>query len=240
MPAGRPRLLHNRFNATKSKTTFSEGNKSAGILDDYAERQNVSTREGTIEHTPTEDNHIVNKEYVDNNDNLHVLKTGDTMTGDLNMEGESGATINIKLGVSGSPQVWGWQYDDDTGDFNFTQDVGGTNPNQIKMRFSDSITELNNGVEIEEGTVTKVPTNNKDLVNKEYVDNTTGDVNGPSSANANAIATFDGTTGKLIKDSGMILEGDKVYQVGKPTTFIKIDNHTIEIWIDGVLQERFS
>jgi hypothetical protein len=39
--------------------------KSAGILDDFAVRKNVATKEGTIEHVPTEDNHIVNKKYVD-------------------------------------------------------------------------------------------------------------------------------------------------------------------------------
>lgn len=39
--------------------------KSAGILDDYAIRKNVSTKEGTIEHIPTDDNHITNKKYVD-------------------------------------------------------------------------------------------------------------------------------------------------------------------------------
>jgi hypothetical protein len=39
--------------------------KSAGILDDYAVRKNIASKEGTIEHTPTEDNHIVNKKYVD-------------------------------------------------------------------------------------------------------------------------------------------------------------------------------
>ena len=41
------------------------GHKSAGILDDYAQRKNIATKEGTIEHIPTEENHIVNKEYVD-------------------------------------------------------------------------------------------------------------------------------------------------------------------------------
>ena len=39
--------------------------QSAGILDDHAIRKNIATKEGTIEHVPTEENHIVNKEYVD-------------------------------------------------------------------------------------------------------------------------------------------------------------------------------
>ncbi len=41
------------------------GHKSAGILEDYSIRKNVATKEGTIEHFPTEDNHLVNKKYVD-------------------------------------------------------------------------------------------------------------------------------------------------------------------------------
>ena len=39
--------------------------KSAGILDDHAIRKNVATKEGTIEHIPTLDNHITNKLYCD-------------------------------------------------------------------------------------------------------------------------------------------------------------------------------
>ncbi|KKL15225.1 hypothetical protein LCGC14_2507700, partial [marine sediment metagenome] len=40
-------------------------NKSAGILDDYAVRKVVSTKEGTITKVPVEEIDIVNKEYVD-------------------------------------------------------------------------------------------------------------------------------------------------------------------------------
>ena len=54
------------YDPPKSRTQFSEGHKSKGILDDYAVRQNVASKEGTIEHTPTDAKHIVNKEYVDN------------------------------------------------------------------------------------------------------------------------------------------------------------------------------
>ena len=42
-----------------------EGNKSAGILDDYAVRKVVSTREGTVEKVPVNDSDIANKKYVD-------------------------------------------------------------------------------------------------------------------------------------------------------------------------------
>ena len=40
-------------------------NKSAGILDDYAVRKNVATKEGTCEKVPVNDSDIVNKKYVD-------------------------------------------------------------------------------------------------------------------------------------------------------------------------------
>lgn len=39
--------------------------QSAGILDDYAVRKNVDTKEGTIQKTPLNDYDIVNKKYVD-------------------------------------------------------------------------------------------------------------------------------------------------------------------------------
>ena len=61
-------------------------NQSKGILDDFAVRKNLATREGTIEHIPTDPKHIVNKEYVDNNAGLWTngtngaeLKTDDNI-----------------------------------------------------------------------------------------------------------------------------------------------------------------
>lgn len=78
------------------KVHYVEMKKSAGILDDYAVRKNVATKEGTIEHVPTADNHIANKKYVDDNAYTdadavaavaaaddYVLNTGDTISGDL-------------------------------------------------------------------------------------------------------------------------------------------------------------
>ena len=52
-----------RTNPRKTNTTG--GHKSAGILDDYAIRKVTHTKEGTIEHTPTNDSDITNKKYVD-------------------------------------------------------------------------------------------------------------------------------------------------------------------------------
>lgn len=67
-----------------------------------------------------------------------------------------------------------------------------------------------------------------------------GDVTGPSSATDNAIATFDGTTGKLLKDSGLIAEGQKIYQSGFPNSYIKFNDGAIEIWINGQIQAGWS
>ena len=67
-----------------------------------------------------------------------------------------------------------------------------------------------------------------------------GDVVGPASAVDNAIATFDTTTGKLIQDSGLISEGDKIYQSGYPNSYIRFNNGTIEIWVGSVLQVSWS
>ena len=82
--------------------------RSAGILDDYAVRKNVATKEGTIEHIPTDDNHITNKKYVDNaissiDLSSKVSKSGDSMTGTL-VNVEEAQVRNIEL-VSAEPDV---------------------------------------------------------------------------------------------------------------------------------------
>lgn len=67
-----------------------------------------------------------------------------------------------------------------------------------------------------------------------------GDMFGPSSANDNAIATFNGTTGKLIKDSGLIVKDNKIYQLGFPDSYIKFNDGAIEIWVNGQIQVGWS
>ena len=91
------RKIENYFNAPKSKTKFSSGNKSPGILDDYAVRRNIDTKEGTIQHTPTAAKHILNKEFMDagGGGDIWVEKIGDTMTGDLTIE----KPLNVKARV---------------------------------------------------------------------------------------------------------------------------------------------
>ena len=42
-------------------------NQSAGILDDFALRKTIATKQGTIEHTPQDANDILNKAFIDAN-----------------------------------------------------------------------------------------------------------------------------------------------------------------------------
>jgi len=76
-------------------------NKSAGILDDFAVRKVVATKEGSITRTPTEDIDIANKKYVDDeigSDHPHqdVTTTADptfntiTTTAEANLGGWTG------------------------------------------------------------------------------------------------------------------------------------------------------
>ena len=61
------------------KPKFSSSNKSAGILDDFAVRKVVTTKEGTITKTPTADIDIANKKYVDDkyvDEENHWERTG--------------------------------------------------------------------------------------------------------------------------------------------------------------------
>ena len=67
-----------------------------------------------------------------------------------------------------------------------------------------------------------------------------GDVIGPSSSVDNALTTFDSITGKLIKDSGLISEGNKIYQNGYATSYIKFNDGSIEIWTGGNIQASWN
>ena len=62
---GRPRKMENLFNAPSKQHVFTEGNKSPGILDDFAVRKVMDTQEGTITKVPVNNYDIVNKAYVD-------------------------------------------------------------------------------------------------------------------------------------------------------------------------------
>ena len=60
----RPKNPENMF-TNKSNVQFSEGQKSKGILDDFAERQSLKTKEGSVEKIPVNASDIVNKAYID-------------------------------------------------------------------------------------------------------------------------------------------------------------------------------
>ena len=70
-----------------SKRKFIDLPHSAGILDDFAVRKNIATKEGTIEKVPVNNNDIVNKAYSDGGSgDKFLLNTGDTATGDYNFD----------------------------------------------------------------------------------------------------------------------------------------------------------
>ena len=69
-------------------------NKSAGILDDFAVRKVVATKEGSITRTPTEDIDIVNKKYVDDQI-ATVVTTGATGS----FTAGAGETITVTDGL---------------------------------------------------------------------------------------------------------------------------------------------
>jgi len=68
----------------------------------------------------------------------------------------------------------------------------------------------------------------------------TSKITGPTSAVDNALVTFDSTTGKIAKDSGLICEADKIYQEGYATSYIKFNNGIIEIWAGGQIQASWN
>ena len=97
----------NNFNKPLKNFKEKELHKSAGILDDFAVRKNVATREGTIEKVPVDDNDIVNKSYCDANPN-YLLNTGDTATGDYNFDSNTLFidSVNNRVGIgTSSPNV---------------------------------------------------------------------------------------------------------------------------------------
>lgn len=66
---------------SESSQTFSAPeHQSAGILDDFAVRKNVATKEGTIEKVPVNDSDIVNKKYVHDNFATEGFKQFDIKT----------------------------------------------------------------------------------------------------------------------------------------------------------------
>ncbi len=80
---------------------------------------------------------------------------------------------------------------------------------QIQQPIASEMFLPNHSGDHSKGKVTQTPVNDEDIVNKKYVDDNigggSGDVTGPASSTDNAAARFDGTTGKVIQNSTVIL-----------------------------------
>ena len=92
--------MKNPFKPDRQGHFSSPPNQSKGILDDYATRKVVSTREGTIEKVPVNDNDITNKKYVD------AAAGGQTPTwGDVTASGAGLAIYGGVKAVSGAVAI---------------------------------------------------------------------------------------------------------------------------------------
>ena len=84
----------------KAPKAFKEKqlNKSKGILDDFAVRKSMNSREGTITKTPTDDNDIANKKYVDDEiagipaPIVYLLRDGSNANANINIDSYSFTT----------------------------------------------------------------------------------------------------------------------------------------------------
>ena len=87
-------------------------NQSKGILDDFAVRKTIATRQGTIQKVPAVDYDIVNKKYVDGNF-LKLDCSNDPLTEDLTVIGSitqksSTSSGQVALMSSGSAEAKMW------------------------------------------------------------------------------------------------------------------------------------
>lgn len=92
-PRPRPRKI---FNESKSK----------GILDDAPVRKTIASKQGTIEHTPSNDSDIANKKYVDSLIGRILVVTANPASAE---EGQIilNSTVNIiYIWYSGEWKVW--------------------------------------------------------------------------------------------------------------------------------------
>lgn len=86
------------------KLKFNNVGQSKGILDDFAVRKNVATREGTVEKVPVNDSDIANKKYVD--DEIAAIpapvnywdRTGTTLSPDTAGDDISSGTGKFLMG----------------------------------------------------------------------------------------------------------------------------------------------
>ena len=97
------RAIRKSMTTKRSKQKFSrpEGAGNFDNMDDFNIVDSINTNTGTRQQTPTNAKDTVNKEYVDTADDLHVLKTGDTMTGTLKID----VTDSRAFGVTESTEA---------------------------------------------------------------------------------------------------------------------------------------
>jgi len=84
-----------------NKKFINPPNQSKGILDDFAIRKNIATREGTIEKVPVNESDIANKKYVDENDHWDA-DGNDIYNTNAGSVGIGTNTPRAKLEVNGS------------------------------------------------------------------------------------------------------------------------------------------
>ena len=121
------------------------------------------------------------KEYTDNNDNLRVKKTGDTMTGDLHFDA---ITRNVEIGSNnlgpgqyfrlylGSEACQINSYNNDVSIFTENSlSVGvGANMNSLAINASDVVLTKPLSMKNNPITIVALPTNQTDVATKQYVD----------------------------------------------------------------------
>ena len=130
--SGRRKEMSRIFDSPNANIQFSEGQKSKGILDDYTERLNINTKEGTIQKTPANAKDIANKAYVDSQsggapEGTAVLSTG-----------EVGGTKFLREDGDGTRP---WQPDNDTTHQTALSNIGTNTHSEIDT--SIPATELN-------------------------------------------------------------------------------------------------
>ncbi len=84
--------------ATKDNRQFTEGQKSKGILDDFSQRESTDLATGKIQHIPSKEKDLVNKEYVDSliRGNVELFLTEDAS--------DIGTYLDLTVDSTGNPE----------------------------------------------------------------------------------------------------------------------------------------